>query len=338
MTDIAATQQMALFLLALSAGLVLLAWSADRFVVGAAALAENLGVSTLIIGLTIVAFGTSAPEMLVSAMAAWQGNSGIAIGNAVGSNIANMALVLGVTALIAPLAVHSRTLSREFPLMLLIMLASLALLWDEVLSRPDGTIMLAGMAALVLWTIHLARISTADDPLIEEYAEELPEPMPSSRAWLLLLFGLVLLLISSRMLVWGAVGIAHSYGVSDLIIGLTIVAVGTSLPELAASVAAARKGEHDIAVGNVVGSNLFNILAVLGIAGVVGPGGFDAQMLTRDFPLMLALAVALYLMARGFRRDGHGTVQRWAGLVLLLVFVAYQSLLFRNIAGAVGVG
>lgn len=317
-----------LFGIAVVAGLVLLSWSADRFVVGASGLARGLGVSPMIIGLTIVAFGTSAPEMLVSAMAAWQGNSGIAIGNAVGSNIANMALALGMAALVAPLTIHSRTLSREFPLMLVVMLIALALIWNGVLSRLDGVLLSIGMVALVLWTLRLARNATPDDPLVEEYAEHPHDVIAPGRTWWLLLSGLVLLLISSRLLVWGATGIAHVFGVSDLVIGLTIVAVGTSLPELAASVAAARRAEHDIVVGNVIGSNMFNLLAVLGIAGVVGPGGFDTALLTRDYPLMLGLAVALYLMARGIRKPGHGSIRRWAGGVLVTVFVVYQSWIF----------
>jgi cation:H+ antiporter len=325
-------QQIILLIIAIIAGLGLLSWSADRFVTGASGLARGFGVAPLIIGLTIVAFGTSAPEMLVSAMAAWQDNSGIAIGNAVGSNIANMALVLGVAALIAPLTVHSQTLNREYPLMLVVMLAALALLWNGVLSRLDGSILLAGMVVLVFWTIHLARSAPPDDPLETEFTAKLPETVSLGATWWLLLSGLILLLISSRLLVWGAVGIAQAFGVSDLVIGLTIVAVGTSLPELAASVAAVRQGEHDIAVGNVVGSNLFNILAVLGIAGVIGPGGFDAAVLTRDFPLMIGLAIALYIMARGLRNSGHGSIRRWAGGVLVAVFVSYQLWIFFAVA------
>lgn len=325
-------QQIILLIIAIIAGLGLLSWSADRFVTGASGLARGFGVAPLIIGLTIVAFGTSAPEMLVSAMAAWQDNSGIAIGNAVGSNIANMALVLGVAALIAPLTVHSQTLNREYPLMVVVMLAALALLWNGVLSRLDGSILLAGMVVLVFWTIHLARSAPPDDPLETEFTAKLPETVSLGATWWLLLSGLILLLISSRLLVWGAVGIAQAFGVSDLVIGLTIVAVGTSLPELAASVAAVRKGEHDIAVGNVVGSNLFNILAVLGIAGVIGPGGFDAAVLTRDFPLMIGLAIVLYIMARGLRNSGHGSIRRWAGGVLVAVFVSYQLWIFFGAA------
>lgn len=327
-------QEIFLFGFTIVTGLVLLTWSADRFVTGASGLAHSFGIAPLIIGLTIVAFGTSAPEMLVSAIAAWQGNSGIAIGNAVGSNITNMALVLGVAALIAPLSVRSQTLNREFPLMVVVMLAALALLWDGVLSRVDGFILLAGMVALVFWTIYLARSAPPDDPLEVDFTAAMPKTVSTGDTWWLLLSGLVLLLISSQMLVWGAVGMAESFGVSDLVIGLTIVAIGTSLPELAATVAAVRKGEHDMAVGAIVGSNLFNILAVLGIAGAVGPGGFDAAVLTRDFPLMIGLAIALYLMARGLRNSGSGNIIRVEGGLLLVVFVGYQLWIFLDAAPA----
>lgn len=320
-----------MFIIAIITGLVVLGWSANRFVAGASGLARSFSVSPMIIGLTIVAFGTSAPEMLVSAMAAWQGNSGIAIGNAVGSNIANIALVLGIAALIAPLTVHSQTLNREFPLMLLVMLAALALIWDSRLSRLDGLLLSTCMVVLVVWTIHLARNASPDDPLETEFAAEMPAAVSAGRNGWLLFSGLVLLLISSRLMVWGAVGLAQTLGLSDLVIGLTIVAVGTSLPELAATIVAARKGEHDIAVGNVVGSNMFNILAVLGIAGIIGPSEFDTAVLTRDFPLMIGLTVALYFMARGFRNSGHGSIQRWEGIVLVAVFVAYQMRVFLDV-------
>ncbi len=321
-------QEMVFFGIAIVVGLVILTWSSGRFVDGASGLAHHFGVSPLIVGLTIVAFGTSAPEMLVSATAAWQGNSGLAIGNAVGSNIVNMTLVLGIAALIVPLKIHSQTLNREFPLTLVVMLFALALIWNGVLSRIDGLLLMTAMVAVVFWTLYLARAAPSDDPLVADFADEMPETVPASRTWWLMLSGLILLLISSRLLVWGAVGTAQSVGVSDLVIGLTIVAVGTSLPELAASVTAARKGEHDIAVGNVVGSNLFNILAVMGISGIVGPGPFDTALLTRDYPLMVGLAIALYLMARGIRKSGHGSIQRWVGGFLLVVFILYQGWLF----------
>lgn len=321
-----------LFITTIIMSLGVLGWSAGRFVAGASALARSFDVSPLIIGLTIVAFGTSAPEMLVSAMAAWRGNSGIAIGNAVGSNIANIALVLGVTAVIAPLKVSSQTLNREFPLMLLVMLTALALIWNGKLSRPDALLLLTGMVLLVLWTIHLARSAPAGDPMEAEFVAELPAAVPVKRTCWLLFSGLALLLGSSHLMVWGAVGLAQAYGVSDLVIGVSIVAIGTSLPELAATVVAARKGEHDIAIGNVVGSNMFNILAVLGIAGLIDPGTFDRAVLTRDFPLMIGLTVALYLMARGSRSSSHGRIQCWEGMVLVAVFVAYQLWVFLGIA------
>jgi len=320
----------ALFTIAIITGLGALGWSAGRFVAGASGLARSLGVSPLIIGLTIVAFGTSAPEMLVSAMAAWRGNSGIAIGNAVGSSIANIALVLGVTALIVPLRVRSQTLNREFPLMLLVILATLALIWNGTLSRPDAVLLLTGMVILVFWIIHLARSASPDDPLEAEFSAELPAVVPAKQTGWLLFSGLALLLGSSHLMVWGAVGLAQVFGVSDLVVGLSIVAIGTSLPELAATIVAARKGEHDIAVGNVVGSNMFNMMAVLGIAGLIDPGEFDSMVLTRDFPLMIGLTVALYLMARGLRGSGHGSIQRWEGIILVAVFVTYQIWIFLD--------
>ncbi len=317
-------QQTGLFLVAVIAGLGLLAWGADRFVSGASGLARRLGVSTMIIGLTVVAFGTSAPEMLVSALAALQGNSGIAVGNAIGSNIANIALVLGSAALVTPLTVQSQTLNREFPLMVGVMVAAYVLLWDGSMSRLDGLILMTGMVMLVLWTVHLARSAPTDDPLQSDYTAELTESIGAGAIGWLLLSGLIVLLLSSQMLVWGAVGLVEALGVSDLVIGLTIVAVGTSLPELAATVAAVRKGEHHMAIGGIVGSNLFNVLAVLGIAGLVGPGSFDSAVLSRDFPLMIGLAIALYLLARGLRTKGSGHINRIEGGLLLSCFIGYQ--------------
>jgi cation:H+ antiporter len=319
-----------LFTLAILTGLVLLTRSADRFVDGASGLALNLGVSPLIIGLTIVAFGTSAPEMLVSAMSAWNGNTELAIGNAIGSNIANIGLVLGLTALITPLAVHSHTLRRELPLMLSVMLISLLLLWDGDLSRLDGAVLFGGLVLLILWTVHIGRNPHPEDPLSKEFADEIAETTTPARSWWILISGLVLLLIAARLLVWGAVGVAESFGVSDLVIGLTVVAIGTSLPELAAAIAAARKGEHDIAVGTVLGSNLFNILGVLGIAGVIGPSGFAPAVLIRDLPLMIGLSVVLYFMARGISRSHLPTISRWEGGILLATFIAYQVWLYLH--------
>lgn len=318
-------------LIALLLGLGLLAWSADQFVDGAAGLAVRLGVSPMIIGLTIVAFGTSAPEILVSAMAAFNGNPGLALGNAVGSNIANVALVIGTTALIVPMTVQSQTLRREFPLMAVVMVFALVLLVDLQLSQLDGALLLIGMVVLMAVTIWLSKQTAPGDPLVEELiAHQTPELRDTSSTpqtlWKLV-SGLLLLLVASRMLVWGAVGFATHFGISDLVIGLTIVAIGTSLPELAASVAAVRKGEDDIAIGNVLGSNMFNLLAVIGVAGTIAPTDVDRAMMVRDYPLMLLLSLALYLMARGSRaKPGH--IGRLPASLLLTVFVVYEVWLY----------
>ncbi len=319
-------------LLAILAGFALLIWGADRFVIGASATARNLGVSPLIIGLTIVGFGTSAPEMLVSAVAAWSGNPDMGIGNALGSNITNIGLVLGITALVVPLSVRSETLKREFPLLFVVMLIALALLLDGEMSRIDGIILLTGMGALVYWMVALGlRERRNADPMASEYTDEIPAHMPMTKAIFWLLLGLIILMVSSRMLVWGAVNVAQSFGVSDLIIGLTIVAIGTSLPELAASVMSALKGEHDIAVGNVLGSNMFNLLAVLGMPGVIHPTLTPAAVLTRDFPAMIGLTVALFIMGYGFLKPGH--ITRSEGGLLLLGYLGYLGFLYYDAIG-----
>ena len=316
---------MTIAFIALIFGFAMLTWGADRFVLGSAAIARNLGVSPLIIGLTIVGFGTSAPEMLVSAMAAWNNNAGLAIGNAIGSNITNIALILGATTLVAPLKVQSSTLRREMPVLLFIMLVGLALMWDGILSRLDGGILLAGLGLMLIW---LATLGARDrrDPMQSEYEAEIPSHMPMLRALFWFALGLVILIVGSRILVWGAVIIAQAFGVSDLIIGLTIVALGTSLPELAVTVMSAMKGEHDIAIGNVIGSNMFNLLGVLGLPGLIAPGAFAAEVLTRDFSMMIGLTIALFFMAYGFR--GPGRINRLEGGVLLATYVGYQTLLY----------
>ena len=314
-------------LLAIAGGFVLLTWSADRFVIGASALAYNLNVSPLIIGLTIVSLGTSAPEILVSAVASLQGNGGLAIGNALGSNIINIALILGVTALSVPLKVHSSIVRREMPVLIGVMLLGLLLLLDGRLGQFDGVVLLSGMALMLLWMTHIGiKEKSSHDPISEEFADEVPTNLSMSRASFWIVVGGLCLLGSSKLLVWGAVAIAHAMGVSDLIIGLTIVAMGTSLPELAASVMSALKNEHDIAIGNVIGSNIFNLLAVLGLPGLLNPGPFDAIVLTRDYPVMLGLTVLFFIMAYGFR--GPGRINRFEGALLVLAFAGYQTLLY----------
>ncbi len=320
---------MLLNITALIIGLALLVWSADRFVIGAAAMARNLGLPPLLIGLTIVALGTSAPEILVSAMAAFQGNPGLSIGNALGSNIANIGLILGATAVIAPLSVHSATLRREYPMLMAISLIALLLMVDGELGRTDGLILVAGLALLLYGMVRLGLRSRATtDPMGLEFEAEIPEAMPTARAIAWFLAGLIFLLLSSRILVWGSVNIAKAFGISDLVIGLTIVSIGTSLPELAATVASALKKEHDIALGNIIGSNMFNLLAVLSLPGLIAPGLFAPEILARDLPVMIGLTLGIFVMGFGF--GGPGRINRLEGLILALVFIAYQTLLFAD--------
>ena len=314
-------------ILAIAGGFVLLTWSADRFVVGASALAYNLNVSPLIIGLTIVSMGTSAPEILVSAVASLQGNGGLAIGNALGSNIINVGLILGVTALVTPLNVHSSIVRREMPVLVGVMVLGLLLLLDGSLGRIDGIILLTGMALMLVWMTRIGmKEKSSHDPVSEEFADEVPTGMSMTRAGVWTLVGALALLASSKLLVWGAVAIAQSMGISDLVIGLTIVALGTSLPELAASLMSALKNEHDIAIGNIIGSNIFNLLAVLGLPGLLNPGPVDASVLTRDYPVMIFLTLALFVMAYGLR--GPGRINRLEGGLLVAAFVGYQTLLY----------
>ncbi|MCN4144776.1 MAG: calcium/sodium antiporter [Thiohalomonas sp.] len=317
---------------AILTGFLLLIWSADRFVIGASGIALNFGISPLIIGLTIVGFATSAPEMIVSGVATYEGTPNLAVGNALGSNITNIALVLGITALVTPLMVHSKILKREYPIMFMIMLIAWALLWDGELARIDGIILLSGMFALLAFITLIGikenKQAGSSDPLKEEFCEEIPRDMSTPMAFLWLLIGLLLLLISSRLLIWGAVNIAHAFHISDLIIGLTIVAVGTSLPELAASVTSALKGEHEIAIGNIIGSNMFNLLGVLGIPSIMTGAILDPSVLSRDYPVMISLSVLLFIFTYGFK--GEGRLNRFEGGILLICYIAYMVVLYQQ--------
>ncbi|MHA7810549.1 MAG: calcium/sodium antiporter [Marinobacter adhaerens] len=304
---------------AIIAGLILLVWSADKFVEGSATTASHFGMPPLLIGMVVVGFGTSAPEMAVSALAASQGNPGLALGNAYGSNITNIALILGITALLAPIAVHSQVMRKELPILILVTAFAGWQLWDGDLSRMDAIGLMLAFVVLIGWSIYQG-LRQPDDALAKEMTEEV-HAMPVRKAILWLVVGLLLLIVSSRILVWGAVDLATTFGISDLVIGLTIVAVGTSLPELASSIIAARKGEHDLALGNILGSNLFNTLAVVGIAGLIAPMPVAPEVLTRDFPVMAALTLVLFAMCYGFR--GPGRINRFEGSALLLAFVAY---------------
>lgn len=330
---------MILPIVAVIVGLVVLVWSADKFVDGAVGVARFCGMSTLLIGMVVVGFGTSAPEMVVSALSAMQGNPELALGNAYGSNIANIALILGVTAVIMPVLVKREALKRDLPILLAVTALTIVLLVDGGVSRLDGVILLlvfAGVMGFNIWSELRSKkaagnATDAADDASEDGAES--ASLGKSIFWLVL--GLVLLVVSSRALVWGACDIARALGVSDLLIGLTIVAVGTSLPELASSIVAARKGEDDLAFGNIVGSNLFNTLAVVGIAATIAPmQSFDANVLVRDLPVMAVLTVLLLLFGLPTRiskigKDGRriGRINHIEGAVFLVAYIGYLAFL-----------
>lgn len=318
---------MLLPILAVIGGLLLLIWSADRFVDGSAATARHFGMPQLLIGIVIIGFGTSAPEMIVSAFSAINGNPGIALGNAYGSNITNIALILGLTALILPLAVNSQVLKQELPMLIFVTALSAFLVMDGEVSRLDAWILLSVFFLYMAWSIWKG-LHNRDDSLTNDIKEELQEQkyMPLGKALIWVVIGLVLLMASSQLLVWGAVEIAHYFGVSDLVVGLTIVAIGTSLPELASSIAAARKNEVDLAVGNIIGSNLFNTLAVVGIAGAISPMRVGQDVFTRDMLVMSSLTILLLIF--GFGKKGE--INRFKGLIFLLAYIGYNFYLFKT--------
>lgn len=319
---------MLLPIVALIVGLGVLIWSADRFIDGASGVAGHFGMPPLLIGILIVGFGTSAPELIVSGIAAYQQNPGLALGNAFGSNIANIALILGVTTVVSPIFVKSSVLRKELPILFAATALVAYLIWDLDISFTDGVIMLIVFIGVMGWSAREGMKSDSD-PLAEEFTKELEEKKQSlGLAFLWLIVGLLLLLASSRAMVWGAVEIATAMGVSDLVIGLTIVAIGTSLPELASSITAAKKGEHDIVLGNIIGSNMFNTLAVIGIAAVIHPFQTVSEILTRDLPVVIGLTIALFLVC--FRKGGQGKVTRLEGSLLLLSFACYYVWIFLS--------
>ncbi|WP_236632070.1 calcium/sodium antiporter [Endozoicomonas montiporae] len=313
-------------ILAILAGFIILTWSADQFVNGAAATARNFNISPMLIGLTVVSIGTSAPEILVSIMAASQDHASLAIGNAIGSNIANIGLVLGVTALIAPLPVKKSLARREIPLLVGISLLAGICIANGFLTQLDSLALL-GTLFLTLYLMFRWQKQHPDEPLLEGEEESAPQ-LSAGKAWFYLVSGLLFLLGSSQILVWGATELARLFGVSELLIGLTIVAIGTSLPELAASVASAIKGHHDIALGNVVGSNVFNLLAVLPMPGLLASGTINPQVVWQDFPVMMGLT--LFLAASCLFGKQPKYLGRIIGFILISFYVAYTGWLFLN--------
>ncbi|WP_083627764.1 calcium/sodium antiporter [Salinicola sp. MH3R3-1] len=316
-------------LAAIVLGLGVLVWSADRFVDGASATARHLGLSPLLIGMLVIGFGTSAPELMVSALAAVQGNPGLALGNAYGSNITNIALIVGLVALLSPLAVHSQIIRQELPVLGVMTLISLWCLHDGVISRIDAIVLLALLFGFLGYSIWRSQRPGKDALQTDMEADATGQDMSLKQGVIWTLIGLALLIVSSRFLVWGAVTIAEAFGVSDLVIGLTVVAIGTSLPELASSISAVRKGQHDLVLGNVVGSNLFNTLAVVGLAGVIRPIDVDPAVVVRDWPVMAALTVALLVFGIGLK--GQGRINRLEGGALLASFIGYTSWLVMSV-------
>jgi len=318
---------MTISILILLAGLVGLIWSADKFVYGSAAIARNFGLPPLIIGLTIVAMGSSAPEIMVAVTASLDGAANTAIGNALGSNITNIALVLGVTVLLQPLIVHSQLLNRELPILLLVSAIAGYMLFDQVLTLAEGVILLTLFFVTIGGLCWLTlRDHTKNDKLVNEAQDEVPEGVSNKAATLWIVLGMIILPLSSHFVVEGASDIARYFGMSDLVIGLTIIAIGTSLPELAACIASIKNNEHDLALGNIVGSNIFNILAVLAVPALIAPGTFDANAAGRDMYIMLGLTGLLFAMC--WQIFGKRTITRLEGGVLVAIFIGYQILLF----------
>lgn len=315
-------------------GLILLVWSSDVFIEGAASTAKHLNISPLIIGVVVLGFGTSMPEIVVAVLASLENSPGLAVGNAIGSNIANIALVLGVTALLAPIAVKSSVIKRELPILMAISVGAYLLVLDGTLGVIDGVILIAALVIVMYWMIRTNQNVDPNDPIAEETLHELEEiPLLSkNKSFIYLLGGLIILMISARMMVSGAVDIAYYFEVPEVIIGLTIIAIGTSLPELAAAITAARKNEADLMIGNIVGSNLFNILAVFAVPALLAPSLIDQDVLYIDMPIMLGLTLMMLIMA--LPRKNNSVIYRGKGLILTTLFITYLVMLYFRSVGA----
>jgi len=305
------------------AGLSLLIWGADRFVFGGAAIARNLGVAPLLIGLTIVAIATSAPEILVSVVASLRGEPELAIGNAIGSNSANIGLVLGAIALFRPIELTSETLRREMPALLAVSLLTVSLFLDSYLSRIDGFVLLTALIIFMVWLTRVGIRSSANDPMRNDYEAEIPSNVSMRKAAIWLAIGLGTLLFGADLLVDGAIEIARHFGVSEVVIGITLVAIATSLPELAVSLVSAFKGEYGLAIGNIVGSNIFNLLAVIGVAASIQPLALPPSVLSLHIFVMVAFTLVLFAMT--YEYEGQGRVNRFEGLCLICAYFAYTG-------------
>ncbi len=311
-------------------GLIALIWSANLFIDGAASIAKFYKVSPLLIGILIVGFGTSAPELLVSAISAYQGSPGLAMGNAYGSNIANIALILGISAIVHPITVHSKILRKELPVLLLLSIIAGLQILDGNLSRMNALFLLIMFALLIVWTLKQT-FKESNDALGQNVSTDCCIPsLNIKKAWIWLIAGLTILIASSRLLVATATSIANFFGVSELVIGLTIIALGTSLPELASCLCAIRKGEYDLALGNVLGSNLFNTLAVVGIAGIIHPFSVETIVIRRDILLMIVLTLLLFIFGYGITGK-QGKINRLEGVLLCCIYIGYLTALVLSV-------
>ncbi len=314
--------------IALLIGLALLVWSSDIFIDGAASVSIHLAISPLVIGVVVLGFGTSMPEILVATLASLDNSPGLAIGNAVGSNIANIALVLGVAAILSPIIVKSSILKRELPILLAISFGAYALVLDGELGIIDGIILVVTLILAMTWMIKANKAINPSDPLASETIQEV-DTMPElsmKKSIVFVVGGLLILMASAKMMVWGAVEIAIAFEISEVVIGLTIIAIGTSLPELAAAIASARKNEADLMIGNIIGSNMFNILAVLAVPALLAPSVLESDILLIDMPVMLGFTLLMLLFA--LPRKGRAVINKPKGLLLTFGFVAYLVVLY----------
>lgn len=310
-------------IIALVVGFILLIWSADIFTENGAKVANIFQVAPLVIGLLIFGFGTSAPEMLVSALAAMDGNIGLSIGNAIGSNIFNITLVLGVSAIITPIKIKSEVLKKEWVFLMLSTLIAGFLLWDKHLGITDGLVLVSLLIVFLTYTLITAKNSSSHE------FDELVETVDGSqtrKVWMMLIISLAILISSAKLIVWGGMEVVRFFEVSDLIIGLSIIALGTSLPELAVSIASVLKKQYEMVVGNVIGSNIFNTIAVLSIPGLIQPSKIADEVITRDYPVMLLLTLLLFILSYKFHKKHM--VNRFSGIVLVSVFSVYMWQLF----------
>ena len=310
-------------IIALLSGFALLIWSADEFTENGAKIANIFKVSPLIIGLIIFGFGTSAPEMLVSGLAAWDGNTGLSIGNAIGSNIFNIALVLGVSAIIMPIEVHVSILTKEWRILIIATIFSGLLLQDGHLSFTDGLLLLSFLTAFLAFTFKESKNKSHHE--FDDLSKNVKKDQ-SKKTWLMLIVSLAVLISSAKLVVYGGVEIAKFFQISDLIIGLTVVALGTSLPELAVSITSVLKKQYEMVIGNIIGSNLFNTLAVLAIPALIHPSHVPAEVMNRDYWVMLLMTMLLGLFLFNFK--GRNIVNRIEGFVLVGIFSIYMWILF----------